>query len=111
MSLSLLVGWLGGWVGWCGVVMSSFRIVFVSFCRLVVNVAVMPPSPVAVVLLVSCSRLVVAVSSCCGPCLKSVPVSYDKFIATGRSGAFNDARLFSKWVRSGRYLVNLWSTR
>ena len=79
-----------GWVGWCGVVMSSFRIVFLSFCRPVVNLAVTPPSRVAVVLLVSCSRLVVAVSSCGGPCLKSVPVSYDKYIATGKSGAFND---------------------
>ena len=63
----------------CGVVMSSFRIVFLSFCRPVVNLAVTPPSRVAVVLLVSCSRLVVAVSSCGGPCLKSVPVSYDKY--------------------------------
>ena len=45
---------------------------------------------VAVVLLVSCSRLVVAVSSCGGPCLKSVLVSYDKSFATGKSGAFND---------------------
>ena len=81
---SLLVGWVGGWV------MSSFRIVFLSFCRPVVNFAVTPPSRVAVVLLVSCSRLVVAVSSCGGLCLKSVPVSYDKYIATGKSGAFND---------------------
>ena len=71
---SLFVGWLG----WCGVVMSSFRIVFLSFCRPVVNLAVTPPSRVAVVLLVSCSLLVVAVSSCGGPCLKSVLVSYDK---------------------------------
>ena len=55
-----------------------------------VNFAVTPPSRVAVVLLVSCSRLVVAVSSCGGPCLESVPVSYDKYIATGKSGAFND---------------------
>ena len=78
------------WVGWCGMVMSSFRIVFLSFCRPVVNLAVTPLSRVAVVLLVSCSRLVVAVSSCGGPCLKSVPVSYDKYIATGKSGAFND---------------------
>ena len=83
---SLLVGW----VGWCGVVMLSFRIAFLSFCRPVVNLAVTPPSRVAVVLLVSCSRLVVAVSSCGGPCLKSVPVSNDKCIATGKSGAFND---------------------
>ena len=63
---SLLVGWVGS----CGVVMSSFRIVFLSFCRPVVNLAVTPPSRVAVVLLVSCSRLVVAVSSCGAPCLK-----------------------------------------
>ena len=69
-----LVGWLGGWVGgwvWCG----DVRIVFLSSCRPVVNLAVTPPSIVAVVLLVSCSRLVVAVSSCGGPCLKSVLVS------------------------------------
>ena len=58
--------------------MLSFRIVFLSFYRLVVNLAVTPPSRVAVVLLVSCSRL------------KSVPVSYDEYIATGKSGAFND---------------------
>ena len=82
-----LVGWVGGWVG---VVMSSFRIVFLSFCRLLVNFAVTPPCRVAVVLCVSCSSLVVAVSSCGGPCLKSVPVTCDKYIATGNSGAFND---------------------
>ena len=70
----VVVGWLGGLV-WCGDVV-------VSNCT--------PPSRVAVVLLVSCSRLVVAVSSCGGPCLKSVPVSYDEYIATGKSGAFND---------------------
>ena len=64
---AVVVGW-GGWV-WCGVVMSSFRIVFLSFCCPVVNLAVTPPSRVAVV---SCSRLVVAVSSCGAPCLKSV---------------------------------------
>ena len=56
---------------------------FLSFCRLVVNLAVTPPSRVAVV-------LVVAVSSCGGLRLKSVPVSYDEYIATGKSGAFND---------------------
>ena len=83
----VVVGWVG-WVGCCGVVMSSFRIVFLSFCRPVVNLAVTPLSRVAVVLLVSCSRLVVAVSSCGGPCLKSVLVSYDNFFATGKSGAF-----------------------
>ena len=33
-----------GWVGWCGVVMSSFRIAFLSFCRPVMNLAVTPPS-------------------------------------------------------------------
>ena len=65
-----LVGWVGGWV-WCG----DVRIVFLSSCRPVVNLAVTPLSIVAVVLLVSCSRLVVAVSSCGGPCLKSVLVS------------------------------------
>ena len=54
------------------------------------NFAVTPPCRVAVVLLVSCSSLVVAVSSCGGPCLKSVPVTCDKYIATGNSGAFND---------------------
>ena len=32
----------------------------------------------------------VVVSSCGGPCLESVPVSYGKYIATGKSGAFND---------------------
>ena len=64
-------------MGWCGVVMLSFRIVFLSFCGLVVNFAITPPSCVAVVLLVSCCRLVVAVSSCGGPCLNGVPVSYD----------------------------------
>ena len=89
------VVWCG--VVWCGVVMLSFCIVFLSFCRPVANLAVTPPSLVAVVLLVSCSRLAVAVSSCGGPCLKSVPVSYDKYIATGKSGAFNDrARLVLK---------------
>ena len=49
---------------------------FLSFCRPVVNLAVTPPSRVAVVLL--------------SPCLKSVPVSYDEYIATGKRGAFND---------------------
>ena len=61
---SLLVGW----VRWCGVVD-----VVVSKCVLVVCVVL--SSRVAVVLLVSCYCLVVAVSSCGGPCLKSVLVS------------------------------------
>ena len=93
---------------WCGDVVVS-NCVLVG--RPVENFAVTWPSRVALVLLVSCSRLVVAVSSCGGPCLKSVLVSYDKYVATGMSGAFNDrARPILKMVRSDGYLVNLWGT-
>ena len=79
---------------WCGDVV-------VSNCVLVVLSSYGEPCRHAAF---SCrGRLVVAVSSCGGPCLKSVPVSYDKFLATGKSGAFNDrARPLLKMVKIWR---------
>ena len=75
---------------WCGdvVVSNCVLVVLSSFGELCRYAAFSCRGRLVGVVFSSwCRRFVVW---CGGPCLKSVPVSCDKYIATGKSGAFND---------------------